>query len=140
MSERIGFAVDGGDSTQGTTPAPDGMAQPSAIDPPPTAWAVVTFNAKDDGSIDHYKHSTVACCTTLERAREIVERNEVDIHETDEDYAVIERAVLDSPYGLAGDFPRPRYWYRWQGKPDDGQYVPCDEPSEVESIVCWAGF
>ncbi len=92
-------------------------------------YAVVTI-VPDDISRDR----CVAICTTLDRAKEIVENNVWDIWEMDYDWVVIEEKVADAVY--AG-FTNKTWWYEWKGPRGwEGVnckgYVPCERPAKYE--------
>lgn len=72
------------------------------------------------GSIE--RDRIMAICTTIERARDIVECNANDIHETSFGYAVIEQARLNGAYPEVGATEESE-WYEWEGEPDEGHYV-----------------
>lgn len=55
----------------------------------------------------------VAICSTLDRARDIVEDNECDIWEIEYDLVVIESKEVDHIYGGFGGSEQ--YWYKWKG-------------------------
>lgn len=75
---------------------------------PQFTFAVVTLT-KPSG-----EDRCVALCSTIERARQIVERNEGDIWETIYRYVVIERRTLDVLYGdITGESVQE--WYEWHG-------------------------
>lgn len=83
---------------------------------------------------------TVAICTSLERAKEIVETNENAIYELDGTFVVIESFQSDA-IACYGD--RTAYWYQWEGPTGfagldvpDG-YKPCTCPPQYERTVGW---
>jgi hypothetical protein len=78
---------------------------------------------------------TPVICTTLERARDIVESNSMDIYETSYTYAVIESVVADEIYPHAE--PYVVLWYKWEGSYEEGRYVPIEAPEAFERVVGW---
>src|SRR3954465_11454148 len=75
----------------------------------------------------------VALCTTLERAKEIVETNELDIFEGDYIYAVIEDVYADCMYG---GVDRQQWWYRWNTATTN--YLPCETPEMFQNTSGFA--
>jgi hypothetical protein len=95
-------------------------------------YAVVTIVPNDIS-----RDRCVAICTTLDRAKEIVENNVWDIWETVYDWVVIEEKRADEMY--AG-FNNEQFWYEWKGpRGDEGiafkGYVPCERPEKYDHIV-----
>lgn len=86
-------------------------------------YAVVTIyeNTFDDRCVGVF--------STLEIARDIVERNALDIYERSYKYAVIEEKEIDHLYPHGGE----QYWYEWQGDPDTGKYVSCERPDKYKN-------
>jgi hypothetical protein len=70
--------------------------------------------------------------STLDKAKEAVEKNYGDMYENDYNYAVIER----TPEGIlwGGDIPK-EWWYKWQGSWEKGKYVPWKKPSEYDTVI-----
>ncbi|HEY4490081.1 MAG TPA: hypothetical protein VJC12_02395 [Candidatus Paceibacterota bacterium] len=77
---------------------------------------------------------TVAICTTLKRAREIIESNEGDIFETSYRYVVIEGITADALYCY---HPGKQYWYHWKGTSEKGKYIRGRRPKEFGRIIGW---
>ncbi len=77
---------------------------------------------------------TVAICTKIENAKEIVEKNVGDIFETSYTYAVIVEVESDLLYGGLA-LPYPELWYQWEGDVETGRYVAIEKPVEYERIV-----
>ena len=73
----------------------------------------------------------VAICSKFERAKEIVEKNEGDIWETDFYYAVITKVQADVVYG---GFPVQEWWYNWVGGKLGG-YIETQKPLEYEKVI-----
>jgi hypothetical protein len=74
---------------------------------------------------------TVVMCSSFERAKEIVERNEGDIFECSYSLAVIEATVADWLYGGC---LQEQYWYVWKGDSRDGAYVPIEQPEAYANV------
>ena len=82
--------------------------------------------------------SRPAICTTLERAREIVENNEDNIHgRPNSSLACIEAVLTDTlqQQHVAKEGYK-QWWYKWKdkegGEYGEGQYIPCEIPDEHE--------
>jgi hypothetical protein len=67
-------------------------------------------------------------CTSLERAKKIVETNEGDIWEFSYDLAVIETFIPDQLYSATDE----RHWYRWNL--EKMRYMPIDCPEEYQNV------
>lgn len=79
-------------------------------------------------------HRTPGFFLTLEEAKQCVEENWGDIHETGYEYVVIEK----TPPGLyTGGFIEEEWWYRWEGDRDEGKYVETEKPECTKCIVGW---
>jgi hypothetical protein len=81
---------------------------------------------------------TPAVCTSLERAREIIENNEGDIFETSYRYAVIETVFPNILYSYFGQKEYRQLWYKWEGSTERGRYVRCRKPREYRKVVGFA--
>lgn len=80
----------------------------------------------------------IAVCTTPDEARDIVEHNRMDIHETNHEFAVIAVISADSPYGLRSvedDTDADEVWYRWSGGAWEGKYERCEKPASLARVV-----
>lgn len=75
---------------------------------------------------------TPVVCTTFERARAIVEKNEGDIFEFSYKLVVIEAVIADELYGGTLD---EQYWYVWRGYGRTGRYEPIERPKAYEGTV-----
>jgi hypothetical protein len=91
-------------------------------------YAVTTINSTNPTT----EFRCVGVFSTIEKAKEVVEANECDIHENYYDYVVIEAKEVDSLYG--GFFFQKRHerWYHWEDK-----YVSVQKPKEYKNIVGW---
>ena len=77
---------------------------------------------------------TPAVCSSFERAKEIVEKNEGDIWEYSYDLVVVEAVLADFLYSSA--YLMERYWWAWIDiTGEDGCYKAIEEPSRFEHIV-----
>lgn len=76
---------------------------------------------------------TVVVCTSLERAKEIVENNEFDIFETSYTYAVIALIEADELYGGFNEREE-EVWYKWEGDGETGKYLPSAKPEEYKNV------
>lgn len=76
-------------------------------------------------------------CSTFQRAKEIVEKNEGDIYECSYSLAVIEAVVVDWLYG---GLLNEQYWYVWKGSPEDGAYVPIERPARFDGRTLIGGI
>lgn len=74
-------------------------------------------------------------CSTLKRAKQIVERNEGDIFEYSYRYAVIATVQADALYGFGGLKQYRQWWYQWVGDAATGGYQPCECPKEYKHIL-----
>lgn len=84
---------------------------------------------------NHY--CTVAICTKFDRAFEIIESNEFDIHEEINEYVLFEPFETDRPYGM-GSLPFPGIvWYRWN--PDARRYEHTRQatPDAIQTYGFW---
>lgn len=73
---------------------------------------------------------------TLEDAKECVEENWGDIHETGYDHVVIEKM----PEGLYGGITignNKEWWYKWEGDRDEGKYVEIEKPECTKGTCNW---
>jgi hypothetical protein len=97
-------------------------------------YAVTTIHEKVNEKGTHIDSDRcVAICSTVERARQIVETNECDIWETCYNLVVIEPKEIDVLY--ATNFGRKRrYWYEWQGG-QSGHYVSINCPERYKNVV-----
>lgn len=98
-------------------------------------YSVTAISSLDE----HNRDRCVAACTTLDRAKEIIENNECDIWEMDNDLAVIESFDSDVAYGVGPDHEKEQYWYQWNGPEGwDGVgakgYKPIPVPEWFEKI------
>ena len=75
---------------------------------------------------------TPVICTSLRRAKQIVENNEGDIFETTYGYAVIDKVLPNVLYSFSGSVKEgyKEWWYEWEGTHREGKYVPCSKPTE----------
>ena len=94
-------------------------------------YSVTTINTKKPDN-----DRCVAICTTLERAKEIVEHNQCDIWEMEYDLVVIESKETDCVYG---GFNTDQYWYEWRGAWDSTgigaeSYVAIDRPMKFKNV------
>ena len=89
-------------------------------------YAVTTIENRARGSA---ARRTPAVCMTLDRAKEIVEKNEGDIWECFYMYAVVETVIPDRLYSFSGE----RYWYEWNL--DKGCYLSIECPEQYKDIV-----
>jgi hypothetical protein len=89
-------------------------------------YSVTTINS----TAKMFRDRTVANCLTVERAKLIVERNDLDIHEDEYDLAVIEQYAADVPYGTVGDHNV--WWYEWNTELE--RYESRDTPKQFEHI------
>ena len=80
--------------------------------------------------------TTVGWYSKLEYAQKCIEINDCDIHELDQDYAVIEKIAEGTYSGCT--IPK-EWWYKWKGKPDKGKYVPTSKPKKYDRIICFYG-
>jgi hypothetical protein len=104
-----------------------------------TLYGVTTIHPSREGERAGITSSrTVAMCTRLERARQIVEGNEGDIFETTERLVVISTLSSDVVYGAVGCPDYQEWWYRWEGTWQDGRYVPTEKPEEFRHVIGWA--
>lgn len=69
----------------------------------------------------------------LKDAVKAIEGNHTDLHEGDNQYALIEKV----PHGVVPMSEKVQ-WYIWVGDPDKGAYVECDEPEWSRSICNWS--
>lgn len=77
---------------------------------------------------------TPVICSTFEKARGVIDRNDADIHEGSYTYAVIERIVPDWIYPeTQGDYQQ--WWFKWEGNLETGKYEPCPAPPEYARII-----
>ena len=72
---------------------------------------------------------TPVVCTTLARAKEIIETNEGDIWESSYMLAVIEAVVPDHLY----DYTHESYWYRWDLEKKCYEAIEC--PPEYKNTM-----
>ena len=79
---------------------------------------------------------TPVICTSLRRAKQIVENNEGDIFETTYGYAVIDKVLPNALYSFSGSAEEgyKEWWYEWEGTYKEGKYVPCSKPPEYSRI------
>ena len=77
---------------------------------------------------------TVAICTSVERAKEIVEGNLGDIFETSYRFVVIVEFESDALYGGLGSRNN-EWWYVWQEDSEDGKYYPASKPVEYSRVI-----
>lgn len=94
-------------------------------------------------AINGNRDRCVAICSTLDRAKEIVENNEADIWELEYDLVVVESTESDCMYG---GFPDPveQYWYEWTGPRGwagvgANGYTPIERPVKYKN-VCGFGI
>lgn len=104
------------------------LKQPETI----TTLYTVTTIARD---LAHGGTRTPVICTSLERAKEIVETNEGDIFETSYRYVVIESLVADVLYPQGATEEYLQIWYEWSGSYKEGRYVPCDVPKKYKRVM-----
>lgn len=90
----------------------------------PRLYSVTTI-AKD---FIHGGMRTPVICTTLERAKQIVESNEGDIWEYSYMLAVIEGVIPDRLYSASDE----SYWYCWNV--DKGCYQPTECPPQYKNV------
>jgi hypothetical protein len=79
-------------------------------------------------ALDNADRRTPAVCSSLERAKEIVESNEGDIHESYYDTVVIETFLADKVYGYTLE----TVWYQWN--PSGKKYLLIDCPENYKSV------
>jgi len=77
---------------------------------------------------------TVAICTSLERAKQIIERNEGDILEGSYGFALVVEFDADHLYGGNLSIGN-QHWYQWAGDSEKGKYVPTTPPMEYQRIL-----
>ncbi len=95
-----------------------------------TLYTVTTINSNNDND------RCVAICSTLDRAKEIVENNECDIWELKYDLVVIESKEVDHLYG---GFDTEQHWYEWRGPMGSAGifakgYAPIDKPLKYKNV------
>ncbi len=106
---------------------------------PPTLFSVTTIvpGWPSEESRRFGGKRTPIICTSLEIAKDVIERNVGDIFETTYRYAVITTIFPDVLYSYRGQEEYKEYWYVWEGDYETGKYVPCEKPKEYEKIVGW---
>lgn len=99
----------------------------------PTLYSVTMLESEGAHS-----RGPIAVCMTREAACKIVETNDIDIHETNHEFAVVAIIGADCPYGLlpawVEDAEKLELWYRWNGTAREGQYERCEKPASLERI------
>lgn len=89
----------------------------------------VTTIGKQDGK-EHDR--TPAVCTSLERAREILKKDEGGLDEAGYyALAVIERKAADRVYAVLDDRKRSQWWFRFENK----KWKPCKRPKKYQGVT-----
>ena len=100
---------------------------------PITLYTVTTLGG--DGK--DYRDRTPAVCTSLTRAKEIIERNEGSLNEAGYyPLAVIEAKPADLVYpevSNVGENTRTQWWYRFSQKKN--RYLPCRRPVKFRATI-----